>query len=512
MTSRLLLLGCCSWLWTKEYRSLDVLPGPTDTNCDLQGDLLSLTEAKVRSPAMVRAAAVDKSHHLMTTEHTLLSRVDPPARKADPSTGRDHNNPGCQKSKRSDILASLGLRLRKVFANLSCLVCGALHMSEVMLVKHAWSHGNDPGSVCGACGERSESVEVLKDHLQSRHKTDDCHICGESFLSALSLDEHVACHSGEKPYKCDVCHNEFALKASLEDHRKLHEEGKRHKCHTCHKVFELKEQLKAHHRTHTNRKTHLCGVCGKSLCDYRSLSRHKMTHSGERPHSCKICGRRFKLPGTLRQHEKIHTNRERSYLCDICCKMFLTSAQLEIHMRIHTNEKPYHCSECGKGFSTKGPLTVHKRVHSGETPYHCPDCGWSFKRKTNLDNHLVLHSGIKPFVCGICGKACARKEYLTVHMRTHNGERPYKCTLCDKAFTQSHCLKNTHEEPPGARICNLIKFRGCKGAGAYPSSRREVKLPNQAVIMHVIRRFEKEKEGMCMVRVVSLSSGSYGQR
>uniref|UniRef100_A0A3P9DSX1 Zinc finger protein 2 homolog n=1 Tax=Maylandia zebra TaxID=106582 RepID=A0A3P9DSX1_9CICH len=252
---------------------------------------------------------------------------------------------------------------KKSVANLSCLVCGALHMSEVMLVKHAWSHGNDPGSVCGACGERSESVEVLKDHLQSRHKTDDCHICGES------------------------------------------------------------------------------------------LSRHKMTHSGERPHSCKICGRRFKLPGTLRQHEKIHTNRERSYLCDICCKMFLTSAQLEIHMRIHTNEKPYHCSECGKGFSTKGPLTVHKRVHSGETPYHCPDCGWSFKRKTNLDNHLVLHSGIKPFVCGICGKACARKEYLTVHMRTHNGERPYKCTLCDKAFTQSHCLKThmkSHQAPGSA--------------------------------------------------------------
>ncbi|XP_030609611.1 zinc finger protein 2-like [Archocentrus centrarchus] len=334
-------------------------------------------------------------------------------------------------------------KTEKSVANLSCMVCGALHISEVMLVKHAWSHRDDPGSVCGVCGEHSESVEVLKDHLQSRHKTDDCHICGESFLSNLSLNEHVASHSGERPYECDVCHNVFALKVSLEDHRKLHEEGKRNKCYTCHKVFELKEQLKAHRRTHTNGKTHLCGVCGKSLCDYRSLSRHKMTHSGERPHSCKICGRRFKLPGTLRQHEKIHTNRERSYLCDICCKMFLTSAQLEIHMRTHTNEKPYHCSECGKGFSTKGPLTIHKRVHSGETPYHCPDCGWSFKRKTNLDNHLVLHSGVKPFVCGICGKACARKEYLTVHMRTHNGERPYKCSLCDKAFTQSHCLK-TH--------------------------------------------------------------------
>ncbi|XP_054863820.1 zinc finger protein 260-like isoform X2 [Amphiprion ocellaris] len=307
-----------------------------------------------------------------------------------------------------------------------CRICGALHQSEVSLVKHAWTHEDD--LVCGACGEHSESEDALKDHLQSSHKTEACHICGESFLSAFSLNEHVAAHSGEKPHECSICRRTFALKATLEHHEKLHQAGK---------------QLKTNLRTHGNRKSHLCGVCGKSLSDYRSLSRHKMTHSGERPHSCQICGRCFKLPGTLRQHEKIHTNRERSYLCDVCCKMFLTAKQLQIHMRTHTNEKPYHCGECGRGFTTKGPLTVHMRVHTGEAPYRCPVCGWSFKRKTNLDNHVAIHSGVKPFVCGICGKACARKTYLTVHMRTHNGERPYKCTICEKAFTQSHCLK-TH--------------------------------------------------------------------
>uniref|UniRef100_UPI0037E911B5 zinc finger protein 157-like n=1 Tax=Semicossyphus pulcher TaxID=241346 RepID=UPI0037E911B5 len=322
---------------------------------------------------------------------------------------------------------------------LTCKVCGAQQQSEVKLVKHAWSHMEDQGSLCGVCGELLESVEVLKDHLPSQHKTNDCHICGESFLSILSFNEHVAAHSGERPYECDVCPDRFALKVSLENHQKLHEAGKLHKCHTCSKEFELKAQLKAHRLTHT----HLCGVCGKSLSDYRSLSRHKMTHSRERPHGCQVCGSTFKLPGTLRQHEKIHTERERSYLCDVCCKMFLTSKQLQIHMRTHTNEKPYHCGECGKGFTTKGPLTVHMRVHTGETPYRCPDCGWSFKRKVHLDNHVTVHSDLKPFVCGICGKACARKVYLKVHMRTHNGERPYKCTLCDKAFTQSHCLK-TH--------------------------------------------------------------------
>ncbi|XP_068612229.1 zinc finger protein 485-like [Brachionichthys hirsutus] len=278
-------------------------------------------------------------------------------------------------------------------AALSCKVCGAPQQSEREFAKHAGNHADDPGSACGLCGEIS--VEPLKDHLESRHKTSD--ICGEPFFSVLGLNEHVAAHSGEQPHR--------GARGSV--------------------------------------KRLLCGVCGKSLSNYRSLTRHKMTHSGERPHGCQVCGRRFKLPGTLRQHEKIHTARERSYLCDVCCKMFLTSKQLQIHMRTHTDDKPYHCGECGKGFTTKGPLTIHTRVHTGETPYRCPDCGWPFKRKANLDNHMRVHSGSKPFVCGICGKACARKTYLTVHMRTHNGERPYKCVLCDKAFTQSHCLK-TH--------------------------------------------------------------------
>uniref|UniRef100_A0A1A8UJ63 C2H2-type domain-containing protein n=1 Tax=Nothobranchius furzeri TaxID=105023 RepID=A0A1A8UJ63_NOTFU len=307
--------------------------------------------------------------------------------------------------------------------------------SEDLPVKHTWSQQEEVGGVCG------ESVEVLTEPFQREHRPDDCPVCGETFTSVLSLNEHVAAHSGEKPHLCEVCHATFALKESLEDHQRLHEPG--HTCPTCQKVFGLEVQLKAHLTSHHKRKLFLCGVCGRFMCDKRSLSRHKMTHSAERPHSCQTCGRGFKLSTTLRQHEKIHTNRQKTYLCDICCKMFHTSMQLSIHMRSHTNEKPYHCVQCGKGFSTKDPLKNHMRIHTGEKPYSCSHCGWAFKRKSNLDEHLRTHTGAKPHVCGICGKKCARKTYLNIHMRTHNGERPYKCPLCDKTFTQSHCLK-TH--------------------------------------------------------------------
>uniref|UniRef100_A0A3P8UZK8 Zinc finger protein OZF-like n=2 Tax=Cynoglossus semilaevis TaxID=244447 RepID=A0A3P8UZK8_CYNSE len=292
-----------------------------------------------------------------------------------------------------------------------CKVCGAFNGSDEAFVQHVWSHTDDAGSVCGICGERLETTEFLKDHLQQCHESH-------------SIDEHMTTQSDRTLQKCNLCEAAFVSKMSLENHQKIHE------------GLKPQEELK-------KKKMHMCGVCGKSLSDYRSLSRHKMIHSGERPHRCEVCGRSFKLAGTLRQHEKIHMDRERSYLCDVCCKMFLTSKQLQIHMRTHTDEKPYSCNQCGRGFNTKGTLTIHMRIHTGETPYRCPDCGWAFKRKSNLDNHVTTHSGVKAFICGVCGKACARKTHLNVHMRTHNGERPYKCTLCDKAFTQSHCLK-TH--------------------------------------------------------------------
>ncbi|XP_076019355.1 uncharacterized protein LOC143010734 isoform X2 [Genypterus blacodes] len=331
---------------------------------------------------------------------------------------------------------------------LACRVCGYLHKSNIMLIKHAWSHDSDPQSLCGVCGEHLESAEALKNHLQGHQKTHDCHVCGKSLLSIVSLTEHVAAHTGETPYECRTCHKRFALKLSLKNHQRRHAASRPQKSYTSHHLFDKK--LEARRRSHGDEKPYRCGICGKSLCDLRSLNRHKLTHTGERRHSCHVCGKGFKLLGTLKTHEKIHTERDRTYLCDVCCKMFLTSKQLQIHMRTHTKEKPFNCGECGKGFSTKGTLTIHMRVHTGEMPYRCSECGWSFKRKTHLDNHLKVHSGQKPYVCLVCGKACARKFYLTVHMRTHNGERPYQCSICNKAFTQGHSLKTHMKSHKGA--------------------------------------------------------------
>ncbi|XP_026177814.1 zinc finger protein 250-like isoform X2 [Mastacembelus armatus] len=324
-----------------------------------------------------------------------------------------------------------------------CKVCGVWYRILGSLIKHAWSHVDEPQCVCGICGEQFQSVEELQTHLRNYQKTHDCSFCGKAFFTVTGLNNHITLHTGNRPFKCEECNKTFAHMSSLRIHRWVHVADKPHKCDICPKAFGMKAQLRAHQKVHTGRDKYHCHICGKSVFDLRSLTRHRATHSGERRYSCEVCGKRFKILGTLRSHEKIHTVRERPYLCHICCKTFVYNCGLTAHMKIHSGERPFVCVICSKGFISNGERKAHMQIHTGEAPYGCSQCGRFFKRKSHLKNHVKCHLGIKTFVCAICGKACSRQEHLTVHMRTHNGERPYKCTLCDKAFTQSHCLK-TH--------------------------------------------------------------------
>ncbi|XP_038162013.1 zinc finger and SCAN domain-containing protein 2-like isoform X2 [Cyprinodon tularosa] len=325
----------------------------------------------------------------------------------------------------------------------SCRVCGVFYRTLSNFARHAWSHVDDPQSVCGVCGEKFDSSEDLKGHLRTHQQTYDCSYCGKAFVTTTGLKNHVTLHTGERQYKCDICNKSFSYKSAMRSHRWVHVEDRPHKCDICPKSFGLKGHLVAHKKCHVGRDQYLCNICGRSVFDLRSLTRHKLTHSTERRHGCKVCGKRFKLEGTLKAHEKVHTVRDRMYLCHVCCKAFLSNSTLMAHMKTHSDERPFVCPVCSRSFLTKWDLRKHMRIHTGEAPYGCTRCGRHFKLKSTLNVHIRSHLGIKRFTCGVCGKACSRQEHLTVHMRTHNGERPYKCSLCDKAFTQSHCLK-TH--------------------------------------------------------------------
>ncbi|KAK2899465.1 zinc finger protein 37-like [Channa argus] len=320
----------------------------------------------------------------------------------------------------------------------SCKVCGFLYKSRNFVIRHSWTHVDDPKTFCGVCGEHSESAEELRSHLQGHLKTHICNICGKAFITRNDFREHTAGHTGQKPHKCDICGKGFFFKGKLTAHQKDHLVGK-HKCHVCQKAFYSQAEVKRHSREHTE-KLYRCSVCGKFLRKLSSLSQHMLLHSDEKRHGCDVCGKHFRLRQNLIGHKKIHTVRERPYLCDICCKSFCSTDRLNAHLKTH-KKKPHTCSECGRAYESEVNLLSHMKIHFEERPYSCSVCGRTYKYKNNFTDHMILHSDEKRFACGICGKPCARQTHLTIHMRSHTGERPYKCTLCHKAFAQNYYLK-----------------------------------------------------------------------
>uniref|UniRef100_A0A8C4F642 C2H2-type domain-containing protein n=1 Tax=Dicentrarchus labrax TaxID=13489 RepID=A0A8C4F642_DICLA len=53
-----------------------------------------------------------------------------------------------------------------------------------------------------------------------------CHVCGKTFPTSESLEDHQRCHLGEKPhecpFKCGICGKTFAVKRYLREHERRH--------------------------------------------------------------------------------------------------------------------------------------------------------------------------------------------------------------------------------------------------------------------------------------------------
>ena len=140
--------------------------------------------------------------------------------------------------------------------------------------------------------------------------------------------------------------------------------------------------------------------------------------TGAAVHVCGHCERRFRSPGKLAQHERVHT-RDAAFYCSFCPKWFSGQSDAAIHERAHTGKKPYACSICPKRFNQKTNVPRHERTHTGEKPYACSMCPKRFSDKGAVPRHERTHTGEKPYACSMCPRRFRDWSNAACHERTH---------------------------------------------------------------------------------------------
>ena len=157
-------------------------------------------------------------------------------------------------------------------------------------------------------------------------------------------------------------------------------------------TFKTSGQRLIHSRKHTNEKPYQCSKCPMAFSSRGNFTKHfKVIHEKPktREFECSICRKTFETLGTLKCHEKRHSD-DRSKKCLTCGIGFVTPGELKIHQRTHSGEKPYQCKTCFQSFTQRGQLKVHSRLHSADRPLPCKEkgCTFAFNRKADLLKHI----------------------------------------------------------------------------------------------------------------------------
>ncbi len=289
-----------------------------------------------------------------------------------------------------------------------------------------------------------------------------CHVCGKTFLTSESLEDHQRCHLGEKPFECEECGKCFFQLANLQQHQRCHKSE--FQCQMCGKGFVSLFSLRKHKQTHIRKSPHRCTKCHLSFTRSTELAEHMVTHRDEN-FPCDLCDETFSCKTSRAEHRKMHTEQEElpplipskppqtkqvtpaitinveqyKYRCGICQVRFPDPEQLSEHGCNPAKERPYSCPECNKHFLHGSHLKKHQLSHqlTGPRAYQCNHCSMSFTHHHLFLNHLRSHGN---------EKASKNTNFPTSEMMIHvepvKRDKIYQCPICPESFYQALDLAN----------------------------------------------------------------------
>lgn len=326
-----------------------------------------------------------------------------------------------------------------------------------------------------------------------------CAMCDRIYTSKYSLERHVRCHTGEKPYVCDVCnfstsYREHMMRHMTSVHLIVHSDEPRQKyipknrrkteeknVSTEEDPLTLDEVEKdddeeknsengesaeaepsavdepsastdvvspapSKKRRNILRKRFECAACGLKATHKTDLVNHiKEKHPNAHIESLDN-GDGSKVHLIVTMSKKPTPSRRMVITCPDCSKVFHDTWKYKVHMRSHTGVKPFGCNMCS--FFATSKMTVRDHIHRKHKGADNPRI---LLRTVGIDgtvSHVELNMPEREFKCDRCGEVFEDNYHMKHHKKkAHTDVAPFSCKECGhrewaRANIIIHCLQS----------------------------------------------------------------------